>query len=105
MKGIKKTIPDKKKKKGHTVDFSPEDRFMIESVQPATESKLCSIKYSLCVKLSYSGCVCCVNLPDTSTNFTIVPIVNPACFGFQAPNGWAPIELGNFVLDAEFHKD
>ena len=42
----------------------------------------------LVVKCSYDGCTCCSNLPDSDMQLSIVPMVNPECFGFQPPGGW-----------------
>lgn len=59
-------------------------------------------EYFLVIELEYDGCTCCANLPDARMPFTIVPLVNPACFGFQPPNGWEPYMLGSFNMDFQF---
>lgn len=51
-------------------------------VQPAAHTKHTTNDYALCVQLDYDGCVCCVDLPDSRMPLTIVPLINPACFGF-----------------------
>ena len=75
-------IPEYKKKKGVEVKNSQEDAYMMAGVQGATHSRHITNEYFLKVECSYEGCTCCSNVPDTSMPMTIVPIVNPACFGF-----------------------
>jgi hypothetical protein len=71
-----------KKRKGVTVQISPEDQFMMEGAQAACHGRHVVNEYFLKIELSYDGCTCCSNLPDASMPLTIVPIVNPNCFGF-----------------------
>ena len=79
---------------------------MMAGVQPATHTKRISNEYFLCVLVEYDGCTCCVNLPDSRTKMTIIPLVNPACFGFQPPaTGWAPYPLGSFNVNLAHHTD
>ncbi len=102
LSAIRYQVDEFKKKKGVQQKISQEDQFMMAGVQPATHSRHITNEYFLKIELEYDGCTCCANLPDTCMPFTIVPIVNPACFGFQPPNGWLPIELGFFKLDFSF---
>ena len=73
-------------------------------VQGAVHSKHITNEYFLCVLVEFDGCVCCVNLPDSRMPMTIVPMVNPACFGFMPPAGvWAPYPLGSFTVNLTHH--
>jgi hypothetical protein len=83
---IKYEVPEMKKKKGKQIKVSPEDMFMLKSIQPACHSRHITNEYFIVIELGYDGCTCCSNLPDARTPFTIVPLVNPACFGFQPPS-------------------
>ena len=86
---IKYDVADFKKKKGVQKKISPEDAFMMAGVQSACHSKKIKNEYYLCVLVEYDGCVCCVDLPDSRTKMTIIPLINPACFGFTPPeSGW-----------------
>ena len=101
---IKYEVAQTKVKKGVTKKISPEDQFMMASIQPAVRNaKYITIEYFICTELSYDGCTCCQNLPDARLPMTIVPMVNPACFGFGRPNGYEPILLGTFHVDPTFH--
>lgn len=103
---IKYEVQKEKKKKGVTKPVSKEDQFMMSGVQAACNAKRISNHYFLCVLVEYDGCVCCVDLPDSRTPLTIIPIVNPACFGFEAPaSGWAPYDLGMFNVDIRHCPD
>ena len=48
----------KDKKKGGIKKISPEDRFMMASIQPAVHSQWIQNEYHLVVKCSYDGCTC-----------------------------------------------
>ena len=103
---IKYEVIGQKKKKGVTKEVSPEDRFMMSGVQSATHSKRITNEYFLCVLVEYDGCTCCVDLPDSRAPLTIIPLINPECFGYQPPsNGWAPMALGMFTVSLAHHKD
>ena len=78
---------------------------MMAAIQPAVHCKNITNEYFLTTKVEYDGLVCCQDLPDSSVPMTIVPMVNPACFGFQPPEGWAPIELGFFQIDLNKYDD
>ena len=79
-----------KKKKGKIKDVSPEDMFMIKGAQAATHSKLITNEYFLMMKVEFSGCICCNEVPTCSIPLTIIPLINPACVGFMPPPGWEP---------------
>jgi hypothetical protein len=86
---IKYEVVGQKKKKGVMKEVSPEDRFMMAGVQSACHSKRITNEYFLCVLVEYDGCTCCVDLPDSRAPMTIVPLINPECFGFTPPaSGW-----------------
>lgn len=99
---IRYEVTPNKKKKGTMIPISPEDMFAMTGVQPACHSRHITNEYFICIELEYDGCTCCSNLPDARTPITIVPLLNPACFGFQPPNGWQPIELGFFAIQLAF---
>lgn len=99
---IKYDCPEYKKKKGKQKKVSPEDMFMIKSIQAATDSKMISVEYFLHVYTVYDGCTCCAECPDANMKFTIVPIVNPACIGYQPPQNFEPYHLGFFQCNVEF---
>lgn len=78
---------------------SQEDLFMMAGIQSACHSKLITNDYRLRIELGYDGCTCCSNVPDASLPISVLPIVNPQCFGFQPPNGWLPNNLGAFTIN------
>ena len=100
---IKYEVDGERKKKGVLKKRSPEDQFMMASIQPAVHSKNITNEYFLTTKVEYDGCVCCQDLPDSKLPLTIVPMVNPECFGFTPPDGWDPINLGSFTIDLTKH--
>jgi hypothetical protein len=55
----------------------------------------------------YDTCCSCDATPSGCLPLTIVPLVNPACFGFQPPNGWAPMDWGTkqFTVARRDHKE
>jgi len=77
---------------------------MMAGVQPACHGGYISNDYFICIELAYDGCTCCSNLPDSRMMMTIVPIVNPACFGFQPPDAYMPISLGGSNFQVINHK-
>lgn len=80
---IRTDVPHARNKKGKVKPYSKEDKHMIGGIQPASRTKFCANDYSLTTKVSYDNCCgCCDNLPDGSLPMTIVPLVNPECFGF-----------------------
>lgn len=74
--------PQSRKKKGAIKNFSAEDIFQMSMIQPATHGTHIHNEYFLRVYCSYEGCTCCASLPHASIPLNIVPIVNPACYGF-----------------------
>ena len=103
---IRYEVPKQKKKKGVMKPLSREDAFMMAGVQPACHAKKIVNEYFLCVLVEYDGCTCCVDLPDSRMPMTIIPIINPACFGFVPPaQGWEPYPLGAFRLNLTAYDD
>jgi len=99
---IRYEVAGTKKKNGVMKPISKEDQFMMAGLQAACHAKKISNEYFLCVLVEYDGCTCCVDLPDSRMPMTIIPIVNPACFGFQPPTGgWEPMALGGFQLNLQ----
>lgn len=102
---IKFEVEKFKKKHGVQKEISPEDAFMLKSIQPACHSKHITNEYFLVIELQYDGCTCGSDLPDARMPFTIVPQVNPDCYGFKAPKNWTPTKLGEFNLNLDVFKD
>ena len=102
---IKYEVATMKKKKGKEKKVSKEDKFMMASLQPACHTPKFSNEYVLSVNLEYDGCICCVDLPDAKMPMTIVPIINPKCFGFKPDDDWSPSELGAFTVDVAHDPD
>ena len=100
---IKFEVSGEKKKKGQNKKLSPEDVWLMAGIQPACHSKNIKNEYFICVELDFKGCTCCSDVPDVKTPLTIVPLVNPECFGFKPPGGYAPKELGSFDVKLNFH--
>lgn len=48
---------------------------------------------------------CCSDLPDGKTNLTIVPEVDPDCFGFEEPKDFKDYGCRDFNLDKKDHID
>ena len=86
--------------------FSNEDRHMIAGIQPASRTKFCDNDYSLTMKTHFDVCCnCCDNLPDSCLPMTIVPLVNPECFGFSPPDGWAPADCGSYQCECKYEDN
>ena len=94
---IKYEVAETKNKKGKVKKISPEDHFSMAGCQPACHAEAFESNYYLCVKVNYDiGCSCGDPYPDSQMSLCIVPLINPACFGFQPPaTGWAPMHLGH----------
>lgn len=92
-------VTDKKAKDGTRVPLSIEDQFMMSQLQPATRAaKNFNVRYFTEVTTEFDGCICCCNeTPDAKTAMTIVPMVNPNCYGFAPPSNWAPYPFGTKV--------
>lgn len=103
LKNIKNEVQATKKKGGNVKHFSQEDMHMMACIQPACHTQAFCNEYFLTSKVDYDGCICCEDLPDGKMPMTIVPIIDPACFGFQPPGGWAPMEYGEATFNV--HKN
>jgi len=102
---IKNQVPKERNKKGKKKAYSPEDMFMMEAVQPASHSAATSNEYFLVTKTEYDGCNCGSELPDSELALTIVPHVNPMCFGFTPPPGWMPNDLGFIQIHLDHSEE
>ena len=85
-----------KKKHGEDKRISKEDKFQMKMMQPACHTPRFSNEHFLVVMTEFSGCLCCVNLPEARMKMTIVPTINPECFGFVEPQDYYSTELGDF---------
>lgn len=91
-------------KKGVYKPYSKEDTFMISNLPPVFSSKGASVSYVLSSECGIDTfgnsriCNCPDRLPNACIWMTIVPMVNPACFGFQPPNGLVPIDCGTYPV-------
>jgi hypothetical protein len=70
--------------------YSIEDHFMLTQLQAACHSNFVKNEYFIKVNCFYDGCTCCGNTPQARVPVTIVPMVNPACCGFTAPQDFQP---------------
>ena len=75
------------------VPRSPEEIFMLSQLAPATHSRHIINEYFLNVHVNYDGCMCCASTPSISVPLTVIPMTNPATYGFTEPEGYAPQEL------------
>ena len=82
---IRYEVPKQKKKKGVMKPISREDAFMMAGLQPACHAKHITNEYFLCVLVDFDDCTCCLDLPDSRMPMTIIPFIDPTCFGFQPP--------------------
>ena len=107
LSDIKYEVDGEKKKKGAIKKRSKEDMFMMASIQPAVHCKNICNEYFLTTKVEHEGCDCCRDVPDSKLPLTIVPMVNPECFGFSPPDGWEPTVLSEpLVFDvAKYDSD
>jgi hypothetical protein len=79
---------------GHEmVPRSPEEIFMLSQLSPACHSRHIKNEYYLNVHVNYDGCMCCASRPSISVPLTVIPMTNPATYGFTEPQGYAPQEL------------
>lgn len=64
-----------------------------------------SIHYYLSLQTTYRGCICCVDLPEIRIHINIMPIINPATFGFEAAEDFQPEDLGTFTIEPIFEQE
>jgi hypothetical protein len=79
-------------KKGVNKPYSQEDIFMMSQAQPASHGNIVKNEYFIAIRTEYSGCTCCASLPTARIPLVILPMINPACYGFQAPTDFVPQE-------------
>lgn len=72
----------KKDRNGKQKPISPEDLFMRQNLNPGCHSKCIKNDYFLTIRCDFDGCVCCAKTPYAKVPLTIIPVVNPKCFGF-----------------------
>ena len=90
------------------MSYSPEDVFMMEGVQAASQNVYSCVenKYWLHASVNYTEtCNDNETINKTEVPLTIVPLVNPMCFGFKPPGGWAPIDYGTFEIKVSQRYD
>jgi len=64
-------------------------------MQPATRNaKYTKIRYFLCMETNFDGMTCCHETPEGKTPVTIMPLVNPDCYGFAPPVDFICTDLG-----------
>ena len=65
---------------------------------PACHSRLIRNDYFLNVNVKYDVCCTCdcAKLPNISVPLTVIPLTNPATYGFQQPEDFQSMELGYF---------
>lgn len=60
---------------------------MLTGLQPGiSNGTFVKNAYHLEVAAKYDGCHCCVDYPKSTQPMTIVPLVNPAFFGYSVPS-------------------
>lgn len=80
---IKYDVVMEKEKDGVIKTVGPDDQFVMTQMQPAVNNgKFIKNRYFLTVRTTMAGCTCCHETPDGKTPLTIVPMVNPATYGF-----------------------
>ena len=75
---------------------------MMEAAQPGSHGGTIQVDYSLQTHTAYDTCCSCDVTPAGVLPLTIVPLVNPECFGFQPPSGWMPMDHGTKQI--KIHK-
>lgn len=71
-------------------DLTPDEEFFMSGMAPACHSDYISNSYHLNMNVKYVGCHCGGDLPTQKIPLTILPRVNMATYGFEAPDGYAP---------------
>merc|ERR1712183_522188 len=92
---IKYEAITQKKKAGQVKTVGPDDQFLMKQLQPAVKhAKYISNRYFLAVRTEFDGCTCCNETPDGKTPLTVVPMVNPATYGFAPPADYVCMQIG-----------
>jgi len=71
-------------------DLTPDEEFFMSGMAPACHSEYISNSYHLNVNIKYAGCHCDGDTPTQKIPLTVLPRVNMATYGFEAPDGYAP---------------
>ena len=87
-------------KKGVQKKVSKEDKFIMASLQPACHAPKFSNEYFLTVRTEFDGCICS-QTPHARSQMTIVPLLDPSCFGYQAGHDFSELGAYNFDLTHE----
>jgi len=93
LDSIRYTVPTMRAKRGR--ERCPEQIFQLSQLAPACHTRFIENDYTLNAKVQYEG-ACCSSLPSIHCPLTIIPLVNPASYGFTEPMGYQPFELGYF---------
>ena len=88
-----------KYKRGKTVDRPPEETFQLSQIPPVANGQYVKNSYELTVKVKFKGCTCNSKIPSVSIPLTIIPPIYADSYGFEEPEGYAPIELGYFSFE------
>ena len=94
-----------KQKKGIEKPLDIDDKFQMQCLQASCHTPNFSINYYLSLQTTYSGCICCFDLPEIRININIMPIINPATFGFEAAEDFQPEDLGTFTIEPIFEQE
>lgn len=101
---IKYEAVTQKEKDGAIKTVGPDDQFIMSQMQPAvSHGKFIKNRYFLAVRTDFDGCTCCHETPDGKTPLTIVPMVNPATYGFAPPADYVCVQLG--MAQIVLHKE
>jgi hypothetical protein len=65
-----------------TKPYSPEDAFMMKQAQPVTHGHIVKNEYFIAIRTEFEGVTCCAATPWARVRLAILPIVNPATYGF-----------------------
>ena len=72
---------------------SEEDAFIARRLQSKCSARFFTHEYACTSEMEYDQGLRSFN-PGLDLDITILPVVNPACIGFNPPAGWAPTCLG-----------
>lgn len=97
-------VDKKDKKKGGRKALSSQDAFMVRGIQSACHGKFFHMEYFLVAETTYDGCTCCSELPHSRMPISILPLVNPDCFGFEPPHNWQPRHHGKLTPECDNHN-
>lgn len=87
---IKNKVKGERRKKGKMKKYSEEDKFMMAGVQPESNSPFTKNCFWISATANFDQYCASGGQVGAALPMSIVPVVNPACFGFQPPNNWMP---------------